>query len=215
MDMRIYLVKDSKEYGSLLPYNSDSDSDGMAEAEKPVWLQQLKRAIRGNRRDAHNRYIQFATLGLDGKPRVRMVVFRGFSLSEASFFIITDARSEKVKELAQCPDVEVSWYFTLTREQFRLQCSAVTHSHGADADLHRNALWKGLSDAAKAQFFWPEPGLPSGEGQSLEITMHPPETFIAIECSPQRVDHLVLAKIQRRTLSDLTASGWTEVSINP
>ena len=187
----------------------------MTEAKKPVWLQQLKRAIRGNRRDAHNRYVQFATLGLDGKPRVRMVVFRGFSPSEASFFIITDARSEKVKELAQCPDVEVSWYFTQTREQFRLQCSAVTHSHGTDADLHRDALWKGLSDAAKAQFFWPEPGLPSGEGQSLEITMHPPETFTVIECSPQRVDHLVLAKIQRRTLSDLTASGWTEVSINP
>ena len=187
----------------------------MTEAETPVWLQQLKHAIRGNRRDAHNRYVQLATLGLDGKPRVRMVVFRGFSLAEVSFFIITDARSEKVKELAQCPDVEVSWYFTQTREQFRLQCSAVTHNHGTDADLHRDALWKGLSDAAKAQFFWPEPGLPSGEGESLDITAHPPETFVVIECSPQRVDHLVLAKIQRRTLSDLTASGWTEVSINP
>ena len=187
----------------------------MTETETPLWLQQLKRAIRGNRRDTHNRYVQFATLGLDGKPRVRVVVFRGFSLSEASFFIITDARSEKVKELAQCPDVEVSWYFTQTREQFRLQCGAVTHSHGTDADLHRDVLWKGLSDAAKAQFFWPEPGLPSGEGRSLEITTHPPETFVVIECSPHQVDHLVLAKIQRRTLSDLTASGWTEVSINP
>ena len=187
----------------------------MTEAETPVWLQQLKRAIRRNRRDAHNRYVQFATLGLDGKPRVRMVVFRGFSLTEASFFIITDSRSEKMKELAQCPDVELSWYFTQTREQFRLQCSAVTHSHGADADFHRDALWRGLSDAAKAQFFWPEPGLPSGEGQSLEMTAHPPGTFVVIECRPQRVDHLVLAKTQRRTLSHLTASGWTEVSINP
>ena len=57
----------------------------MTQIEAPEWRQQLKRAIRGNRRDAHNRYIQFATLGLDGKPRVRMVVFRGFSSSEASF----------------------------------------------------------------------------------------------------------------------------------
>ena len=187
----------------------------MTEVETPVWLQHLKRAIRGNRRDAHNRYVQFATLGLDGKPRVRMVVFRGFSSPETSFFIITDARSEKVKELENCPDVEMSWYFTHTREQFRVQCSTVTHSHGADVELHRDALWKGLSDAAKAQFFWPEPGLPSGDGQSLEITAHPPETFVVIECCPQRVDHLVLAKTQRRTLSDLTASGWTEVSINP
>ena len=198
-----------------MPYNPNSDGDVMTEAETLLWLQQLKRAIRRNRRDAHNRYVQFATLGLDGKPRVRMVVFRGFSLSEASFFIITDARTEKVKELTQCPDVEVSWYFTHTREQFRLQCSAVTHSDGADVELYRDALWKGLSDAAKAQFFWPEPGLPSGEGQSLEITPHSPETFVVIECRPQRVDHLVLAKPQRRTLSDLTASGWTEVSINP
>ena len=187
----------------------------MTEAETPVWLQQLKRAIGGNRRDAHNRYVQFATLGLDGKPRVRMVVFRGFSLSETSFYIITDARSEKVKELTHCPDVEVSWYFTHTREQFRLQCSTVAHSQGADVDLHRDALWKGLSDAAKAQFFWPEPRLPSGEGQSLEVTAHPPETFAVIECHPQRVDHLVLAKTQRRTLSELTESGWIEVSVNP
>ena len=67
-----------------------------------------------------------------------------------------------MKELAQCPDVEVSWYFTQTREQFRLQCSAVTHSHGTDADLHRDALWKGLSDAAKAQFFGPSPGFRQG-----------------------------------------------------
>ena len=187
----------------------------MTEAETPVWLQRLKRAIRRNRRDAHNRYVQLATLGLDGKPRVRMVVFRGFSLSEASIFFITDARSEKVKELAPCPDLELSWYFTQTREQFRLQCSAVIHSHWADADLHRDALWRGLSDAAKAQFFWPEPGLPSGEGQLLEMTAHPPGTFVVIECRPQRVDHLVLAKTQRRTLSHMTASGWTEVSINP
>ena len=187
----------------------------MTAAETPVWLQQLKRATRRNRRDAHNRYVQFATLGLDGKPRVRMVVFRGFSLSAASFFFITDARSEKVKELSQCPDVELSWYFTRTREQFRLQCSAVTHSNGAVAELHRDALWTSLSDAAKAQFFWPEPGLASGEGQSLKMTAHPPETFVVIECRPQRVDHLVLAKTQRRTLSHLRASGWTEVSINP
>jgi hypothetical protein len=82
-------------------------------------------------------------------------------------------------------------------------------------DLHRDALWKGLSDAAKAQFFWPEPGVPLGEGQPLEITAHPPETFVVIECRPQRVDHLVLAKTQRRTLSHMTESGWTEISVNP
>ena len=187
----------------------------MTEAETPVWREQLKRAIRENRRDAHNRYLQFATLGLDGKPRVRMVVFRGFSPSEASFFIITDARSEKVKELAHCPDVEVSWYFTQTREQFRLRCGTVVHSHNADVELHRDALWKGLSEAAKAQFFWSEPGLSCGAGQSLEITAHPPETFVVIECRPQRVDYLLLAKTQRRMVSDLTASGWTEVSVNP
>ena len=120
-----------------------------------------------------------------------------------------------MKELVHCPDVEVGWYFTQTREQFRLQCSTVTHSHGTDADLHRDALWKGLSDAAKAQFFWSEPGLPLGEGQSLEVTAHPPETFVVIECQPQRVDHLVLAKTQRRTVSELAASGWTEISVNP
>ena len=198
-----------------MPFTHNSDSDVMAEAKAPVWREQLKRAIRGNRRDAHNRYVQFATLGLDGKPRVRMVVFRGFSTSERSFFIITDSRSKKLKELAYCPNVEVGWYFTRTREQFRLQCSTEIYSHSADVESQRDALWKELSDAAKAQFFWREPGLPSGEGQSLEITAYPPETFVVIECQPQRVDHLVLARTQRRMISDLTAAGWIEVSVNP
>lgn len=187
----------------------------MTQAETPLWREHLKRALRGNRRDAYNRYVQLATVGLDGTPRVRMVVFRGFSSSDTSLFFITDARSDKLKELAQCSDVEIGWYFTQTREQFRLQCHTAIHTESLDSDSHRDRLWEALSDAARAQFFWPDPGLPVDEGQSIEKTPGPPTTFVAIECFPHRVDHLVLAKTQRRMVAHLSESGWREVSVNP
>ena len=87
-------------------------------------LVQLKAALRKNRRDAHHRYFQMATVTAEGHPKNRTVVFRGFCADDTSLLVITDRRSEKIVELEQNAAVEVAWYFTRTREQFRI--SAVT-----------------------------------------------------------------------------------------
>ena len=82
----------------------------------PAWQERLEKSISKNKRDAHNRYFQLATISEDGTPRVRMVVFRGFAGSGgSSLLIITDTRSQKVSELESCPLVEIGWYFTHTR----------------------------------------------------------------------------------------------------
>ncbi len=84
-----------------------------------------------NKRDAHNRHFQLATIALNGGPRNRRVVFRGFDGcgesgesgegSSGGFLIITDARSDKYAELKANNRAELSWYFTQSREQFRLR----------------------------------------------------------------------------------------------
>lgn len=188
----------------------------MIDVMQPVWLERLKTSVRKNRGDAHNRYLQLATIGLDGTPRVRMVVFRGFSETETSIFIITDARSSKIAELKGSSSVEASWYFTRTREQYRLTCDVVVHTPTADQASHRDRLWSTLSESAKAQFFWRSPGLPLGEGDTIDrCNDSPPDNFLALELLPRQVDHLVLAKAQTRTLSEWFDGEWSDTPVNP
>ena len=59
------------------------------------WLVALRKAIAKNRRDAHNRYLQLATVRQDGTPAVRTLVFRSLQEDLAAVVMITDSRREK------------------------------------------------------------------------------------------------------------------------
>jgi pyridoxamine 5'-phosphate oxidase len=188
----------------------------MSNVMHPEWLERLKIAVKKNRGDAHNRYLQLATIGVDGNPRVRMVVFRGFSDADASLFIVTDARSTKIGELTLSSSVEASWYFTKTREQYRFTCNAVLYTPMNDPASHRGRLWSALSEPAQLQFFWRSPGLPVGEGDTLDRRGDdPPDNFVAVELLPRRVDHLVLGKTQSRTISERFNEAWSDTPVNP
>ena len=183
-----------------------------------AWHERLKKSISKNKRDAHNRYFQLATIAADGTPRVRMVVFRGFSDDGLSPLIITDTRSRKISELTLCPSVEISWYFTHTREQYRLRCDSKIYTASDDLQnsIHkRERIWSALSEAAKAQFFWKTPGVPEGTGDAPSVIETPPDTFAVIIFEPRFADHLVLAKQQTRTRSVLGDAGWSEQALNP
>lgn len=185
---------------------------------KPAWHERLKKSIAKNKRDAHNRYFQLATLAADGTPRVRMVVFRGFSEEGLSLSIITDTRSQKMNDLASCPSVEIGWYFTHTREQYRLRCESQIYAASNDSPASRDkreSMWTSLSEAARAQFFWKTPGVPDGSGDAPTFSDSPPDTFAVISFEPLSVDHLVLAKKQTRTISVLKGDGWFDQSLNP
>lgn len=185
---------------------------------KPAWHERLKKSIAKNKRDAHNRYFQLATTGEDGTPRVRMVVFRGFVEDGVSLSCITDTRSQKIKELASCASVEIGWYFTHTREQYRLRCDTMICTASDDSQFstdEREKMWVVLSEAARTQFFRNTPGLPEGTGSNLAITNTPPDTFAVIIFEPRSVDHLVLAKQQTRSRSVLGETGWSEEALNP
>lgn len=184
------------------------------------WSEALKRAIRRNRRDAHNRYLQLATLREDGTPAVRTLVFREFCDISLELRMATDRRSAKVGEISACPHGQVSWYLTHTREQFRLR--GVLRLEGAEASSQhaRRKLWNGLSEKAREQFYWPDPGRPLDRpSPGVEITGDdgPPDTFLLLALAVDEVDHLTLrGDPQTRVISRRDERGtWLSEPVNP
>ena len=183
------------------------------------WREALSDALRRNRRDAHHRYLQLATLGADGWPANRTVVFRGFSADGLRLQVATDTRSDKVGQLKERHEVEICWYFTRSREQFRIRGKAVLHDDSSTESEAREQLWSSMSDAARAQFFWRDPGQPLGEGEELAQTAEgsaAPSSFLLLEIEPLAVDHLKLsADPQERYLSRLDDDSWQATAVNP
>ncbi|MEE4279231.1 MAG: pyridoxamine 5'-phosphate oxidase family protein [Halieaceae bacterium] len=184
-----------------------------------LWSDALRRAIRRNRRDAHNRYLQLATIRADGAPALRTLVFRGLSDDGGELYMVTDQRSAKAGEVAARPASEACWYFSHTREQFRLRGELRLDAADADDPALRLSLWEGLSEAARAQFYGPHPGRPLGaEAPAMDAGGDdPPPPFAALTLAIVAVDHLVLrGEPQRRWLSRLDEAGcWTSEAVNP
>ncbi len=187
-----------------------------------LWTTALRQALKRNRREAHSRYFQLATVDAVGKPCVRTVVYRGVDDDQQSPLFITDTRSAKMSYLDR-QAVEACWYFPISREQFRIAGQAEVFA----SDHHQYlAVWQGLSDAARAQFFWPTPGERVANGEQAVNDVRdggstPPPNFAAVAIRPKRIDHLRLSNPQRRMLSELTestphsATAWTANEVNP
>jgi hypothetical protein len=84
------------------------------------WRSHLAAALHRNRSLRFARYLQLATVRVDGRPANRTVVFRGFLEETNCLKFVTDIRSQKVEEINLYPWGEICWYFPKTREQFRI-----------------------------------------------------------------------------------------------
>ncbi|PSN80900.1 pyridoxamine 5'-phosphate oxidase, partial [filamentous cyanobacterium CCP4] len=102
--------------------DSDPSLSGalLKEAALAPWRSSLARALHRNRSRPYSRYFQLATVTAAGHPANRTVVFRDFLPNTNTLTVVTDQRSAKVTDIAAHPWVEACWYFTHTREQFRL-----------------------------------------------------------------------------------------------
>lgn len=190
----------------------------------PGWRLSLTSALERNRHLVYSRYFQLATVGLDGRPANRTVVFRGFLPETNQLQMITDSRSQKVHQIQNHSWGEICWYFPETREQFRLlgQLKLISDSH-PDLTLTtaRTTLWQFLSDAAKQQFYWPDCRQPRSESTAFNppqtFSPHPPANFILLLLEPQEVDHLELqGEPQNRTLYYYDSEqGWLTKIVNP
>ena len=189
------------------------------------WRSSLARALHRNRSLPHSRYLQLATVTNDGIPANRTVVFRGFCDRANQLKIITDTRSSKIQEIEHQPWGEICWYFTKTREQFRLRGQLrVVYTDEQDECLQKELLktWQQLSDSARLQFAWPDPALPlTGDKQAfsppLPNMQQPLANFCLLLLEPERVDHLELrGEPQNRWLYTLNQDrSWSQQAVNP
>ncbi|MEO1620036.1 MAG: pyridoxamine 5'-phosphate oxidase family protein [Cyanobacteria bacterium J06632_3] len=214
------------------------------------WRSPLSRALHRNRAQPFCRFLQLATLRLDGTPANRTVVFRGFfdSLSFGSLshpldaettpenpsaqdgnqlMIISDRRSEKISQIQQNPHAEACWYFTKTREQFRLSGRLqIVTAETEDSVLKqaRDQIWQNISDNARTQFAWPQPKASRIEDSAAFCPDEAPARqtalpdFCLLLLSVHSVDHLSLrGEPQNRTLYESTESNnqWSVKAVNP
>ena len=201
---------------------SDSDPSLSQTVALAPWRSALARALHRNRSRPYSRYFQLATITPMGRPANRTVVFRGWLPDSNTLTLITDQRSAKVNDIAAHPWAEACWYFTDTREQFRLAGSIQVVTAEADPALcqARQNSWEVLSDNARQQFYWPHPAQPrTAEADFLprEIQATPPADFCLVLLEPDRVDHLELrGEPQNRTLYDCQPDGtWQVKTVNP
>ncbi len=193
-------------------------------AELAPWRSPLARALHRNRRQPAARYCQLATVTPAGDPANRTVVFRGFRDATNQLAIVTDARSEKLAQIAVQPRAELCWYFLESREQFRLfGCLQAVVNSDPDPDLQqaRQQYWHNLSEAARSQFVWPPPGQPRAPEAAFAIAppepTAPPANFCLLLLEPQRVDWLELrgAPQNRWQYVRDEAGQWQQTAVNP
>jgi pyridoxamine 5'-phosphate oxidase len=188
------------------------------------WRQQLNKAIGQNATSPHSRFFQLATVAANQHPACRTVVFRGFVDNTDTLIAHTDVRSEKIQQLSSNPHAQVCWYFSASREQFRLS-SEITMLTGQEphAEALRLAQWQALSAQAKNTYNCAVPGSALLIEQTPGTTADkdclaeekPSDNFALLLISPNSVDHLLLRPSpQQRTLYHQQGDGsWSVESV--
>ncbi|MGB3759343.1 MAG: Npun_F5749 family FMN-dependent PPOX-type flavoprotein [Rivularia sp. (in: cyanobacteria)] len=188
------------------------------------WRSFLANALKKNRSQPHSRYFQLATVRSDGTPANRTVVFRGFIEDTNQLKIITDTRSEKITEIQNQSRGEICWYFTNTREQFRIAGNIIIiDANYQDYELlkARESTWQDLSDNARIQFAWAHPGEPRANPEAFSPPqpdeVKPLDNFCLLLFEPVKVDRLRLrGEPQNRTIYVKDEAGvWDVSEVNP
>lgn len=183
----------------------------------PPWRALVRGARQREGRAAGATWLQLATTAPDGTPRVRTLVFRGWSPS-GELELLTDVRSEKPSQLFSQPRVELCWLFRKAREQFRLRGSAVLISAKQDQEALQDH-WQRLSPSARMVWAWPSPGRPfHSEGPwPQQVADEEPVSahFLIMRIGLDRVEQLDLKPHpHQRRCWDLQ-DGWREQRLNP
>ncbi|MFM7319083.1 MAG: pyridoxamine 5'-phosphate oxidase family protein [bacterium] len=180
----------------------------LAADKAPAWAAPLMDCIMAEADDPASRYATLATVDNLGRPHARYVVVRGaMGFFPADFIVenrikcsdlwlVTDARSCKAKELQANNASELCWYFRRLRVQFRF--SGITQIYGGLECPIRNQAWNAISEAARVQFYWPEPKATRDPFHEFEFTVsepanRPPATFLVVQLVVEQVDRLSLS----------------------
>ncbi|ESR58047.1 Pyridoxal 5'-phosphate synthase [Citrus sinensis] len=190
------------------------------------WKQLLLQALESQSHLKHSIYFQLATVGTNGRPSNRTVVFRGFQDNTDKIQINSDTRSRKIEELKSCPFSEICWYFTESWDQFRIN-GRVDVIDGSNSDPEklqiREKSWFGCSMKARLQYLDPEQGCPSVNEQPKEFSLDPcagpVDAFCVLILDPDQVDYLNLKSNQKlKFMSRLSDNGekyWASLKTSP
>lgn len=92
----------------------------------------LARGVADRRSPLHTPTL--ASIGLDGAPRARTLVLRGFDAGTRTLRLHSDRRSDKFAELARDPRGTLHGYDAAARIQLRLEGTATLHTEDAVAE---------------------------------------------------------------------------------
>jgi pyridoxamine 5'-phosphate oxidase len=107
-----------------------------------------------------------ATIGLDGRPRLRTVILRGCDAGRRSLRFHTDVRSEKVGEIGRDPRVSLQFYDPTSKIQLRLDGTATVNTDNAVAD----AAWEASRNFSR-QCYGVMPGPGAGIAAGADFTL--------------------------------------------
>lgn len=145
--------------------------------------------------------------------------------------MITDLRSRKVGEASGHPGqaAELVWWFAKSSEQYRVRGRLQFVGGGSFANdddeflaRMRKEQWGNLSDMAREQFYWKDPGIEysqqaevpeGGRGEDGKM-LPPPDNFLLMLLHPTYVDYLRLTD-NFRQVDKLDEDYWTEKRVNP
>ena len=183
----------------------------------PPWRPLLRAALQREGRSFNSRWLQLATVASDGTPRVRTLVFRGWS-APTVLDLFTDGRSQKSRELTNSQDVEICWLLPRARSQFRIRSCLTRHSEAELLNLRRNH-WQNLTPSARALWGWPSPGLPFEENaefpQELDEATPMPSHFELLSFDVIQVELLELGGQPHHRRRWLASTAWSEELLNP
>lgn len=141
--------------------------EDLAATLSDAW-QMLARGVVDRRSPLHTPMV--ATTGLDGRPRLRVVVLRGVDAVSRALRFHTDLRSDKVAEMRAQPRIALTAYDAGAKVQIRLEGEADLHPDGATADL----AWEGSRPFSRVCYgVEPGPGVPIASGGDFRLPSLP------------------------------------------
>lgn len=230
---------------AIMATSSDNNNIGLGDVGKATrneimtsWRDRIDVSVAKSRKIRGGNYVQIATVDAEtNEPRCRTVVFRGFqdvptgsvdcSNKPCVMKMITDNRSNKVSEASKNSACEMVWWFGKSSEQYRIRGSLKfvggdTEENGEKLAIARKQQWGNLSDPAREQFYWKEPGIaysgestvPQGGRDENGKVLPPPDTFLLMLLFPTRVEYLRLGD-NFRQIDEVKDGKWTMERVNP
>ena len=183
----------------------------------PPWRPLLRSAREREGRSPQARWLQLASVGADGAPRVRTLVFRGWG-GPAELDLLTDQRSSKSEELQAEPRVELCWLLPKARSQFRLRGQRLALDAAAN-NTAREQHWTQLHPGARSLWGWPEPGAPLDACAAFPAELADgtplPDWFELVRISIEQVELLELTGHPHQRRRWRADQGWLEERLNP